>query len=158
MKIFVSHKKEDETIAIDISKALQALGHSVYLDVIDNEILKGTIHLADYLKVKLTECDSLIAVISNATQLSWWVPWEIGVASEKDYPLGSFLVGATAPPEYLRKWPIMRTIPELKVFGDFVRSVETKEGMIRRAMDKSYNSSKITATQFHTEMKKKLGQ
>ncbi|OWK25703.1 hypothetical protein AJ87_07450 [Rhizobium yanglingense] len=54
------------------------------------------------------KCTQLLAVVSEKPQQFWWVPWEIGVATEKDFPLASFLGGGAPPPEYLRKWPYLQ--------------------------------------------------
>jgi hypothetical protein len=56
--------------------------------------------------------------VSEATRTSWWVPWEIGIASEKDFPLATFAGGTTNLPEYLKKWPYLRSDSDLDLYAE----------------------------------------
>lgn len=159
MNVFVSHKNSDSARAAEVAKALKEAGHTVYLDVIDDGRLRNGRELSDYLRECLTKCDSLIAVISNATQSSWWVPWEIGVATEKDYPLSSYVTDGTSPPEYLRKWPVLRSLSDVAQFAILVKGVETRARNLRLSESKSLSDSKkIAASEFHAQLKSRLGQ
>lgn len=159
MIIFVSHKNSDSAKAAEVAKTLRDGGHQVYLDLIDDGLKHGTQDLADYLRGRLGQCNSLIAVISSATQSSWWVPWEIGVATERDYPLSSYLTDSATPPEYLKKWPILRSLSDLLQFFALVKSVETREKSLRLSESRSIADSKrIAAAEFHASLKSKLGQ
>lgn len=159
MNVFVSHKSSDSGKALEVANVLKDAGHTVYLDIIDDGRLRNGRELSDYLRECLTKCDSLIAVISNATQASWWVPWEIGVATEKDYPLSSFVTDGTSPPEYLRKWPVLKSLSDVAQFAQLVKSVETRARSLRLSQNKSSTDSKrIAASEFHAQLKSKLGQ
>ena len=159
MIIFVSHKNSDSAKAAEVAKTLRDSGHQVYLDLIDDGLKHGNQDLADHLRSRLAQCNSLIAVISSATQSSWWVPWEIGVATEKDYPLSSYLTDSTSPPEYLKKWPVLKSLGDLLQFSTLVKSVENRERTLRQSEYKSAADSKrIAASEFHTTLKSKLGQ
>ena len=85
----------------------------VYLDVIDAQLQKSGPDLADYIRAQLDQCTQLLAVISARTRASWWVPWEIGVATEKERFLASFVYGTATVPEFLLKWPYLRTSADL---------------------------------------------
>lgn len=61
-------------------------------------------------------CDTLLAIVTNNTKESWWVPFEIGTARE----MPRVIVSCTslpdrasyqrdALPEYLLEWPRLRT-------------------------------------------------
>src|SRR6266851_8187582 len=113
IKVFISHKKEDAEQAAAVAAHLTAGGLSVYLDVIDGQLGKSGPDLADYIRAQLDNCTQLLAVISAQTQASWWVPWEIGVATEKERFLASFVSGNATVPEYLAKWPYLRTRADL---------------------------------------------
>jgi hypothetical protein len=69
------------------------------------------------------ECLQLLAVISPITLVSWWMPWEIGVATEKECFLASFVSGGAAIPDSLQKCPYLQSMPELD-----------KTSMIRRTL------------------------
>lgn len=109
MKVFISHQRADSALALVIQQHLSLMhGIASYLDVIDPNA-DSSIDLGDHVKAELGNCTQLLAVVSDATKTSWWVPWEIGIATEKDYPLATFAGGNTTLPEYLRKWPYLRT-------------------------------------------------
>src|SRR5258708_2308232 len=114
VKVFVSHKKEDSEQASAISTYLVSSGLQVYLDVIDAQLGKSGPDLADYIRAQLDQCTQLLAVISAQTKASWWVPWEIGVATAKERFLASFVSGNATVPEYLMKWPYLRTRADLE--------------------------------------------
>lgn len=64
------------------------------------------------------KCTQLLAVVSYATKESQWVPWEIGVATEKDFPLASFADYTSAVPEFLRSWPYLRTMEDVDKYAE----------------------------------------
>ena len=83
-------------------------GISSYLDVIDR-FLNRADDLADHIRQEMGKCSHLIAVVSEHTRASQWVPWEIGVATEKNYPLATYTAGKEPPPEFLKNWPYLRS-------------------------------------------------
>ena len=157
MKVFVSHKLEDTAKAAVVKQTLEKNGHTAYLDVIDAKLGKSGDDLGDYLRARMAECDSLIAVVSTATKGSWWVPWEIGVATEKNFPLSTYLSDNTEPPDYLKKWPILRTIAHLDAFAAKVKEIQGS--IVRLSQTKSASEARSTSVAtFHTELKKAIGQ
>ena len=157
MKVFISHKQEDEVTALTVAGILRRNKHTCYLDVVDESLDKNGDDLAGHLREKMGECDSLIAVVSPLTTLSWWVPWEIGVATEKDYPLSTYLTGNSAPPEYMKKWPVLRSMEDLNKFAQLLSNVGP--AVLRRGMYKSLEvARRETAAEFHSNLKKALGQ
>lgn len=124
MKVFVSHKKEDSEAATRVAARLRLNNAEVYLDVIDTSKPRGE-DLTDYLRDKLAQCTHLMAVVSEVTKTSWWVPWEIGVATERRYPLATFGAGRCELPEYLRKWPYLLTEADIDTFVRVSRTTES---------------------------------
>src|SRR5690348_6961905 len=104
MKVFVSHKREDEQLAKAVAERLRLNRAEVYLDVLDPDRFAAGDDLADYIRDKLNDCSDLMAVVSTKTKESWWVPWEIGVATEKEYPLSTFAGENFDLPVFLKKW------------------------------------------------------
>lgn len=117
IKVFISHKQVDAPQAKYIADRLKNV-HQIdsYLDVIDSVINKTGEALADYIREQLGRCTQLLAVVSPATKDSWWVPWEIGVATEKDYPLATYGGSATLP-EFLQKWPVLKNDQHLDLYA-----------------------------------------
>ena len=110
MKVFISHQQKDSEYATAIAFRLRS-AHSIdsYLDVIDPKLTQAGEDLGDHLRHEMAQCTQLLAVVSIKTKESWWVPWEIGIATEKDYPLATYCGDGTMVPEYLKKWPYLRT-------------------------------------------------
>ena len=47
--------------------------------------------LDDHIKGVITSSFSLLAVVSDVTQQSWWVPFEIGIAFDQSCMLATFV-------------------------------------------------------------------
>jgi len=84
--IFVSHKKEDAIKAREITNYIMDCGIDVFFDEND-EILSNPEMNSDPVKVTnainkaLQRSTHMICILSNKTQQSWWVPYEIGYVS-----------------------------------------------------------------------------
>jgi hypothetical protein len=140
-KVFISHKNEDAVQAAMIADRLtRQHGLAVYLDVIDSQLRKDGVDLADYIRDKLEECTQLLAVLSSKTQVSWWVPWEIGVATEKRRFLSSYVSDLVSIPEYLTKWPYLRSMSDLDRYAEqSKRSVQVLNEELRyRSQDRAF--------------------
>lgn len=79
--IFLSHSYIDKEQIASIKYYLELLGLSVYIDWIDdrqlvrNSVTKET---AERIKLRMQKCKSLIYVFSENSNLSKWMPWELG--------------------------------------------------------------------------------
>lgn len=139
MKVFISHQKNDSTIAQAIGSRLWVY-HDIdyYLDVIDPHLGKAGDDLAKHLQIEIGKCTHLIAVTSAATRTSMWVPWEIGIATEKHFPLATFADYVQAVPEFLEAWPYLRTMQDVDLYAKAAKyanplskSVLTEEARVR---------------------------
>lgn len=140
MRVFVSHKQEDAVRASLVADRLRQNRADVYLDVLDTSKTRGE-DLGDYLRGRLAECTHLMAVVSEKTYLSWWVPWEIGVATERQYPLATFAAGYCDLPDYLLKWPYLRTDADIDTFVRVARAAE-----VATANESTYRSADALRT------------
>lgn len=158
MKIFISHQRADSALALRISNRLRDV-HRIasYLDVIDPEATDKGDTLADLIRARLGTCTQLLAVVSEATRASWWVPWEIGVASEKEYPLATFSGGGVKPPEYLQKWPYLRTDAELDLYATASKARSTEFAAMETYLNESVARERSTK-QFYRTLRASLGQ
>lgn len=125
IKVFISHQQTDSARAAQVALRLRSV-HQIdsYLDVIDPAIARSGEALVEYVRTKLGECTQLLAVVSAATKASWWVPWEIGVATEKDFPLATY-GGDTQLPEYLHKWPVLKNDADLDTYARASKSASS---------------------------------
>lgn len=101
MKIFISHKKEDELTALKVVNTLTSAGVDAYLDLLDNITADDGEKLTKHIRGKLRECTDVIVILSSNTKKSWWVPFEIGMATEKDMPIANYLISQESLPDYL---------------------------------------------------------
>lgn len=107
--VFISHKKEDEDVAIAIGTYLtDTVGVNIYLDTHDC-ILKEAVSLdndqliTESIKKGLTCSSDLLCLISDKTKLSWWVPYEIGFADKQEIDIAILkLKNVEDIPSYLK--------------------------------------------------------
>jgi hypothetical protein len=159
-KIFISHKKDDSEKATHIHDFLKSKRIDCYLDVLDGEIAGDGEKLTRYLRSRLNECTHLLAVLSSSTKLSWWVPFEIGLATEKEFPISTCLyeISKNDIPSYLMNWPVIQSDNQLSKYADMV--LKTHQQVLTESLNKSfaYNTPKNYAEAFHRELKSQLGQ
>lgn len=113
MKVFISHKNQDATLALTIHKAFLKNGVESYLDLLDSSITGSGKELTEHIKQSLNSCSDIIVVISDATSSSWWVPFEIGMSAQVDMPTASYLKSEVVLPSYLGYWPRLKTINDI---------------------------------------------
>jgi hypothetical protein len=158
MKVFISHQRADSVVAAEIAGRLKSV-HQIdsYLDVVDSVILRNADDLADHLRVEMGKCTNLIAVVSPATTTSWWVPWEIGMATEKDHPLATFARVPSELPSYLKKWPYLTSMPDVDAYAR-----QSKSANVRRFVMESHGaetaSLRTSTREFYQALRKELGQ
>lgn len=154
IKVFLSHKSEDSEIAGVIAYRLKMVHQiDVYLDVIDRNLERSGPDLAEYIRAEMEKCTQLLAVISTRTRESQWVPWEIGVATEKERPLASFVNPPASVPEFLQKWPYLQSLPDVDKYAAVSKTT-------RSVLQKSATPSATTSAfrDFHRLLKSQLTQ
>lgn len=133
-------------------------GIGCYLDVIDPKFNNGE-DIAAHVRRELDQCTQLLAVVSEATKESWWVPWEIGVATEKDFPLATF-GGDVDLPEYLMKWPYLRSFSDLDKYAE--ASKEASKRVVVTGMESASSRETVfradATKHFYKTLRAKLGQ
>jgi hypothetical protein len=158
MKVFISHQRADSTLAGNVALRLRTY-HQIdcYLDLIDPEASKTGDKLGEHLREQLGLCTQLLAVVSQNTKTSWWVPWEIGISTEKDQPIATYAGDNTTLPEYLRKWPYLRTHAELDEYARVSKAAE--QTFAREKSFKIEARARQTSTQqFYRDLRARLGQ
>lgn len=151
MPVFISHKREDTDQAAAVAQYLGRRNVVCYLDVLDPK-LKTTDDLTALLMQRVRSCTHLMAVVSEYTIQSWWVPFEIGVASELERRVTSYQLGPVALPDFLKKWPILRTQSDLDKFIQYYRADAAVP-----SSERLYQAPSISvAAEFHRRMKAAL--
>jgi hypothetical protein len=129
--IFISHKKEDSPACKHLVWYLTESGINVFYDEND-EILNDPIVRKDPVKLTnritnaLLNSTHMICVISEKTKNSWWVPFEIGYAWERDYMSHNdikllFLKDLIKPPEY---FSLVDSIDKKEYLDNFIISIK----------------------------------
>ena len=158
-KVFVSHKDVDEALARRVAQRVRENGLEVYLDSVDPALGRDGPGLADYLLARMDECEQLIAVVSAATSTSWWVPWEIGVGSEKGFRMASFLERFVRLPTYLQKWPSLRSLDDIDLYCFHSTATEKRvRASVRMHLSEAARMTvqKQHAGEFHRSLKAAL--
>lgn len=158
-RVFISHKNTDATLAAKVAWRVKINGVQTYLDVIDDALAKDGPDLADLLLQRMSSCDQLIAVVSTATKDSWWVPWEIGVGSEKGFRMASYSESYVSLPSYLEKWPDLHTDADIDLFCKLSQRADAEIERRTRTLlseDNRMNVRKGEALDFHKALRSEL--
>lgn len=132
--VFISHKGEDMRIAESVGDELQRNGLSGYLDRWDPAVEGDSPELENYIRRIIRETKTILAIVTENTPLSWWVPFEIGVARETASQIATFLeVNRESRvkielPSYLKKWPILATTTSLARWARQLATASVSEG------------------------------
>ena len=119
---FISHKSTDIRPTQEAAMVLANSGLVGYLDRWDPNVSGDHPDLEDYLRKIIRETPSILTIVSEETNTSWWVPFEVGVARETDSEIATYLlVNPNGPPlvlpSFLRKWPILASPAELQTWS-----------------------------------------
>jgi hypothetical protein len=153
MPVFISHKREDTKQAEAIKNYLSFYKIECYIDVTD-PLIQTTDDLTALLMKRVKACTHLMAVVSTYTTQSWWVPFEIGVASELEKRITSYRLNYVLLPDFISKWPVLSTQQDLDTFIRYYQMdslVSNRERMFKAA-------TILTANEFHRTMKNALHQ
>lgn len=153
IKVFISHKDSDSVLAGEVGKRIRINGLETYLDIIDDALDKDGPDLADHLLSRMGECQQLVAVVSFSTKESWWVPWEIGVGSEKGFLMASFSESHVELPSYLEKWPALHSDRDIDLYCEYSKQADAK--ISRRTWlteEQKIASRKTEALDFHKQL------
>lgn len=161
MPVFISHRSADDEIANYVYQRLR-YKHNIecYLDDIDDTLkFKSEQELTQWLVNKINECTNLLAIMTQNTKGSWWVPYEIGVAKQAPRVITSFTnLEEYQLPEYLKEWPRLRGDTAIDEFAYYykLQKRDLNEGvLLKRA---SANEQVRTVESFHRQLKAALGQ
>lgn len=144
--IFISHKEVDSDKALKLSKYLNDKGVTSYLDVLDKKISNGNI--TSNVVSNLRKSTHLIVVFSEHTQGSMWVPFELGVAYERDYGIGVALWPDDEKinietPEYLDDFPVMKGSDDI---DEYIKLYKSNFAVGTESLHESRNFTKFSAS------------
>lgn len=154
MLVFISHRTADDAQAQVLSQRIFTR-HSIkcYLDHFDPQA-RTTHEITDLIVSRINTCTHLMALVTNATVGSWWVPFEIGVARQGDRRITSFVASTVTLPEYLTEWPVMTTEAHLDLFAEAYHRVRAAKPIVEKYA--SVSRTIDTADNFHVRLKNAL--
>ncbi|WP_339448546.1 toll/interleukin-1 receptor domain-containing protein [Pseudomonas sp. EA_5y_Pfl2_R50] len=157
MPVFISYRHMDRLHAVAINSRLKQANIKTYLDVLDPES-QTTDDITGVITRNITECTHLLAVVSERTASSWWVPFEIGEATISNRRICSFKTGPAELPLYLDKWPKLSTDKDLDFFIEAYREeVSNKRSMSLESISESVKGTyKRNAEFFHEQLKNRI--
>ena len=89
-RVFVSHRQHDDGPALAIARLANQVGFEFWLDLLDPQVQNLTASqrgqhalVASIVEVALLNCTHVIAVLSDKTRGTLWVPYEYGRVKEK---------------------------------------------------------------------------
>lgn len=157
MPVFISYRHTDRAHAMAINTRLTQANIKTYLDVLDPES-QTTEDITTVITRNITECTHLMAVVSEQTAHSWWVPFEIGEATISNRRICSYKIGPSALPLYLDKWPKLSGENDINFFIDAYR----EELVSKRSMGLESFSESVRGTHrrdaelFHDQLKNRI--
>lgn len=174
MSVFISYRHKDRETAIAVAAKLGINNVEYYLDIVDEES-RSTEDITEVITRNIKKSTHLIAIISVNTVGSWWVPFEIGQASMLNRRICSYATNTSTRtlhgmsfkfikdklPEYLHKWPILLSEPDLEKFiAEYKADKATyRIGESRNKTFDSLNGDGLTkagASSFHEALKAQL--
>ena len=82
--LFLSHQMSDLAPAKAAVNLLERHGASVYLDVEDASLQASSPNqIAARLRNAIRACRRLVVIVTDNTQTSRWIPWEMGIADQQ---------------------------------------------------------------------------
>lgn len=159
MKIFISHKQEDAYTANKIAGELRALNVDYYLDLLDSSIEQSGRELTNHIRENLNNCTDIIVIMSEITKFSQWVPFEIGMAAQKDMPTATFLRADVSLPDFLEYWPRLKDPQDIRKYVE-VKNKFGQEIYLEKAYDRGcyqrFDNGILDTHRFYDELKKQL--
>ena len=157
MPVFISYRHIDRPQAMAINAQLMQANIKTYLDVLDPES-QTTDDITGVITRRITECTHLLAVVSEQTARSWWVPFEIGEATISNRRICSFKTGSAELPLYLDKWPKLATDNDISFFIEAYREevITSRSATLDSINESTRNVYKQNAELFHNQLKNRV--
>lgn len=157
--IFISHKKEDAQAAKSIKSYFESKGANTYLDEDDIDLKSNAnLEVTEHIVSNLRESTAILTVFSKNTPRSMWVPFEIGIAYERNLLIGTCLTENIFRkidlPEYLHGLPILKySNADLDSYLELYFSRPLRKSLLQESISASQSRS---AADMIRELKSKI--
>ena len=152
-RVFISHRQSDSARAKSWADFLKRNSIDCYLDTLDPtpQQLAGRA-VSKYLHRQLQACTHLLVIFTKNTDGSMWVPFEIGISTERDIGIAIDLTTSIRDlPEYLLEWPVLENDASHQAFLEQLRRAYT-------VRDTTKSQGRRYSDQFHESLKRAIGQ
>lgn len=134
--IFLSHKSEDKASAKKIGEyIMKELDLDIYLDEYDTGLQKAIEdkndkEIVNHINKGIDEASHLLCIISDKTQVSWWVSYEIGYAKKSSKDIASLqLKSIDDIPSFLKVEKYLSNIDDINRHYGKLQSVYESKGV-----------------------------
>ena len=155
MKIFISHKQQDADTANQMASELRMMGVEYYLDLVDSVASSNGKELTSHIKRNLNNCTDIIVIMSNVTRLSQWVPFEVGMAAQRDMPTATFLQEDVSLPEFLEYWPRLKRASDIRKYV-MAKNDVNREYQQRKSLYENVTQQTSQTERFYQVLKQRL--
>ena len=153
--VFLSHKSDDTSTALDLARRVQSNGLSAWVDVQDPNVRGDGPDLDQYIERIIARSFSLMAIVTDVTSESWWVPFEIGLAFELRRYLATFATRSVSLPSFLAKHPIVRDKNfTLRNWCDDIKDLKRRVPQITHLVLEGHTIRSSSRTAYMREMKR----
>lgn len=150
--VFVSHTTDDDELVEDVARCVRSYGLTAWVDSDHLAPDDDGPSMGERIKDVIGRSYCLLAVVTGATSRSWWVPFEIGIASDKNRFLSTYGSPRVDLPSFLEVWPRVENHGELHDWCVQVKAMKSRyaptsrEGIIEiaAAQNASYVSEMRT--------------
>ena len=123
--VFVSHTTKDDDLAEEVAKCIRSFGLTAWVDSDHLDCKDDGPGMASKIQGAIRRSYCLLAVVTSATSASWWVPFEIGIASDRSRYLSTYGDPRVGLPSFLAAWPRVRNHDELHAWCKEVKQKKT---------------------------------
>ena len=139
VNVFIFHQRNDKDIALKVQKKLEIERIKSFLDATDNGHT-GFKTVTEWIVTNLRKSTHILVVYTNNTKSSEWVPFEIGMAYEREEGIAIFdpqhIIGK---PNYLNDLPIIPDMDSLKYFVFLCKNYSKAKQSTLKGLEKSAN-------------------
>jgi hypothetical protein len=156
MPVFISYRHQDRLDAFIINERLKLEGIPTHLDLFDIDAQQTTDDISGQVSRNLGSSTHLIAVLSRDNADIWWVPFQLGAATQVNRRITLFQSAEHALPGYLEKWPIMSAREHIDLFVRAYHDEQTFKRAIAEEGIEANATNRANADFFHADLKAKI--
>lgn len=136
--VFISHQRNDKTVAKAIADYILKAGVDVYFDEYDTSIdINNPKSVVKAIQNGIRRSTHMLCLLSNNAMQSKWMPWEIGYGYDRTDLVGLTVkeISESTLPEYLQIIPILRGTKSLNEFLSRVCGISTSQMIYENRME-----------------------